>query len=114
MASVKRVYDWGDKSSKLLYWLAMHVLVSRVILAIVTSQGGMVTGASNMAEVFADYYQFLYAQWGRLPMEVDRPYYSLTSHSPDLLQLARDALDRPIELAKIESARYALRQNPRT
>ena len=62
MASVGRVCEWGDKSSKLLYWLATRNIISWVILEIEGPQGDKVMSTPAMAKIFADYYQSLYVR----------------------------------------------------
>ncbi|KAJ1174348.1 hypothetical protein NDU88_006170 [Pleurodeles waltl] len=63
IATQRWIYEWGDKSSKLLYWLPTHGKVTRVILNV----SGVSEEDMEIPIAFSDYYRSLYVrpQWLR-------------------------------------------------
>ncbi|KAJ1101374.1 hypothetical protein NDU88_006442 [Pleurodeles waltl] len=62
LASTRRVYEMGDKSGKLLYWLVTHGAAARVVPVIRDREGNNQVELAVIAQAFTAYYQDLYAK----------------------------------------------------
>ncbi|KAJ1099550.1 hypothetical protein NDU88_004650 [Pleurodeles waltl] len=61
-ASTSRVYGIGDKSGKLLCWLATCGVAARFVPALHDREGNTQVELEAIAQAFATYYQDLYAR----------------------------------------------------
>ncbi|KAJ1172887.1 hypothetical protein NDU88_004729 [Pleurodeles waltl] len=99
--SIRRVYELGDKAGKLLYWLAIHGAVARVVPAIRDGEGNTHVELDAIAPVFSDYYQELYTK-DPLPHLVKRDSMVWDLPVPTVhCTLAQD-LDRPLTVEEVD------------
>ncbi|KAJ1156696.1 hypothetical protein NDU88_009414 [Pleurodeles waltl] len=61
VATQSRIYQWGNKSSKTLHWLCSTELSQDTIPEISDALGHLLTGDSQIAKTFAEYYKELYS-----------------------------------------------------
>ena len=99
-ATMHRVYEYGDKSGKTLYWLATNGTDSRVVLAVLDSQGIKQENSHDISKV---YYQALYAA---VPTPTEEQRLSILGDVPLPVippSLAGE-LDRPLGLEELVTA----------
>ncbi|KAJ1083679.1 hypothetical protein NDU88_003834 [Pleurodeles waltl] len=102
-ASTGRVYEMGDKSGKLLYWLATHGAAARVVPAIHDREGNTQVELEAISQAFAAYYQDLYA---KDPL----PYLKVEGSQvwdlpvPTILPTPAQDLDQPLTAEEVDTA----------
>ena len=103
MGTQDRIYNWGDKSSKLLYNLCHGRTYGLPIAQIVTPSGERVTSPKEIAVQFARYYEKLYEERETLS---EAEIHSFLAEIPvqALSQEDSDALDKLITLEELEKA----------
>ncbi|KAJ1192476.1 hypothetical protein NDU88_001783 [Pleurodeles waltl] len=106
-ASTARVYGWGDKSRKLIHWLATQPLAGRVVPEIVNDSGPTSQTPQDIAQSFATYYTRLYAEHARPQLEREVPLLR-DLFFPRISAAERHDLDEPIALEEVRAAISAL------
>lgn len=106
-ATQSRIYDVGDKTSKLLAWLDWRAQAQRVVAEIETDSGTTLVDHQDIVNEFGRYYASLYSSQTINPEE---EALSLLEHMPLPVLAEEERIDLGLEIteAEVEKAIHAL------